>query len=316
MPLTQADVLAPDALEANRHGELSDAQRRGFGNQARYHRKSQLQFAGIALVIAVLVGGFASSTAPILTRALITIIALAIAAVLVVRSVTGADALTRDLRSARVEFVDGAIGKRTIGGGRARNTYFLEVGDRQFVVARGTHDLAPDAGYVRLYFLPRSRKVVNLERLPDPRYQNAMPQDLAREIRSPEVLRTLGAAMHSHTVRETNEARATLAAMAGAMQAAFAPQPAPPPGARDPRPLGHAIIGTWTNGFITISFFADGRVSADMMGRTQDGHWSVDANGHLVADVMGQARAAEAWIAGDQLTISADGEGITLTRRA
>ena len=306
----------PDALEANRHGELTDAQRRGLGNLARSNRKSQLQFAGIALVIAVLVGGFASSTAPIMTRAHITIIALAVAAVLVVRSVTGADALTRDLRNVQVQSVEGAIGKRRIGNGRARSTYFLDVGDQHFSVARDTHDFAPDAGYVRLYYLPLSRKLVNLERLADPRYQNASPQDLARDIKSPDMLHTLGAAVHSHTLREQNEARATVAAMGEAMQAAFGPHPPPPPSARDPRPLGQAIIGTWTNGLMTIRFSPDGRVTADVMGRAQEGHWSVDASGRLLADVMGRQQAGEAWVSGNQLTISADGQGFTLTRQA
>ena len=319
MALTQTDVLAPDALEANRRGELTDAQRQGFRNLARYNRKSQLQFAGIAIVIAVLVGGFASSTAPILTRALITIVALAIAVVLVARSVTGADALTRDLRRPQVQSVEGAIGKRRIGNGRARATYFLDVGDQRFTVARATYDTAPDAGHVRLYYLPRSRKIVNLERLPDERFQHATPQDLVHDIKSPELLRTFGAALHSHTRRETNEARATLTAMGEAMQAAFGPQaapPSPPPGARDPRALGQAIIGAWTNGLMTISFSADGRVTADTMGHTQQGRWSIDPGGRLLADVMGQQQAAEAWISGDQLTITADGQGFTLTRRA
>lgn len=316
MALTEADVFPPGALEANRRGELTDAQQRGFGNLARDNRKSQLQFAGIALVIAVLVGGFASSTAPVMTRALITIVALAIAAVLVVRSVTGADALTRDLRNVQVLSVEGAIGKRRIGNGRARPTYFLDVADQRFAVARGTHDFAPDAGYVRVYYLPRSRKVVNLERLADPRYQNATPQDLARDIRSPDMLHTLGAAIHSHTRREQNEARASIAAMGDAMQAAFAPEPPPPASARDPRPLGQAIIGAWTNGFMTVSFSSDGRVTTDMMGRTQEGRWSVDASGRLHGDVMGREGAAEAWVSGDRLTITADGQGITLTRQA
>jgi hypothetical protein len=316
MALTQSAVLAPDALEANRRGELTDGQRQGFGNLARDNRKSQLQFAGIALVIAVLVGGFASSTAPILTRGLITIVALAIAAVLVVRSVTGADALTRDLRSPRVEFVEGAIGKRRIGNGRARDTYFLDVGDRRFTVARATYDTAPDAGHVRIYYLPRSRKIVNFERLPDEQFQHATPQDLVRDIKSPDLLRTFGAALHSHTRQETNEARATLTAMGEAMQAAFGPHAAPPPRDRDPRPLGEAIVGAWTNGLMTISFSADGRVTADTMGHTQQGRWSIDSGGRLLADVMGQQQAADAWISGDQLTITADGQGFTLTRRA
>src|SRR5437764_201795 len=72
------------------------------------------------------------------------------------------DPLAGDARAGRVEHREGAIGKRRVGNGRARSSYFLVVGDRRFRVARSTYEAAPDAGYVRIYYLPRSRKLVNL----------------------------------------------------------------------------------------------------------------------------------------------------------
>ncbi len=47
------------------------------------------------------------------------------------------------------------------------SVYFLRVGRERFTVAPMANDAAPGAGQVRLYYLPESRKVVNLERLAD-----------------------------------------------------------------------------------------------------------------------------------------------------
>jgi hypothetical protein len=48
-----------------------------------------------------------------------------------------------------------------------------------------TYDAAPDAGVVRLYYLPRSRRVVNLERLPNaPLPDVVTPQTMAASVRA------------------------------------------------------------------------------------------------------------------------------------
>src|SRR5215831_12224 len=295
MPLTATDVFPPDALDANRRGELTDEQRRRLGNLARERRKSQFQFAGIPLVLAVLVGGFGSSSVSIVSRGLVTLVCLGIAAVLVVRSVTGADSLTRDLRDTRVESAEGAIGKRRHRAGRNATNYFLDVGDQRFVITHGTYEFAPTAGFVRVYYLPRSRKIVNLEQLANPAFEHATPQDIIRDAKAGNVLRTLGAAM-SFDTRKANEARANLAAMGDVIGAAFTAQPVPPSGAHDARPLSEAIVGTWTNGLMTVAFTPDGQVMAEMMGRKHQGNWSVDGSGRLHADVMGHAQTAEAWV--------------------
>jgi hypothetical protein len=89
----------------------------------------------------------------------------------------------------------------------------------------------------------------------------------------------------------------------------------PPDSARDPRPLAEAIVGRWTSGVITLTFNADGTATAGgAMGPGRSGHWSVDGQGHLVADVMGQRDSGDAWIVGDQLTITQGGESLTFKR--
>ena len=106
-------TLHPDALDANRRGELSDVQRRNFGAQSRDRRKSELSSAGFFVAGAVLFGFFASPTSSVILRVLLTIGCVAIAVFLVVRSITGGDALTRDLRRVQVQSVEGAIGRES-----------------------------------------------------------------------------------------------------------------------------------------------------------------------------------------------------------
>ncbi|HUO80304.1 MAG TPA: hypothetical protein VMU00_09180 [Steroidobacteraceae bacterium] len=301
-----ADPFPTDALEANRRGELSAAQRQGFGNLARARRKSSIGTAGFLLAGALLIGLFASPSAPMLWRVLIAGTCLAIAAFLVLRAVTGSDPLSRDLRDVHVAVVEGAIGKRRVANGRT-TSYFLEVGERRFGVGSLTFGAAPEAGYVRLYYLPHSRKLVNLERLPD--------RPVAPGTTVQDVVHSLGAALLTPGRRERNEARAALAGIGHAFQAALQPGALPAPG-HELRPLGDALVGTWSNAFATATFAADGRLTTRILGRERSGHWSVDADGHLHADLTGQPQAVEARVAGEQLTVALDGELVTFTRQA
>jgi len=100
--------------------------------------------------------------------------------------------------------------------------------------------------------------------------------------------------------------RAKMAPVMDAVKAARDEPVTPPPlGARDPRPLEQAIVGTWRSPILTIAFQADGSVSATMLGGMQRrGRWSVDRAGRLISDVMGHQDAAQAWVVGDELTIT------------
>src|SRR5262249_23584310 len=95
---------------------------------------------------------------------------------------------------------------------------------------------------VRVYFFPRSRKVVNLERLANP----PLPAEVTVD-----ALGSIAAASMSHNRREANEARARMASVTDAWNAMRTESPpASPSGPRDPRPLDEAIVGTWNNGLI------------------------------------------------------------------
>ena len=308
MPITPSNPFVPDALEANRRGELTEKQRHGFGALSGYQRRNDLSIAAFLVAGAVLVSFANSPTFSPVARTLVQLACLAIAAYLVVRSITGGSALARDLRESRVESVEGAIGKRQFSGGRSPGNYFLDVGNRRFQVARNTYAEAPDAGHVRLYFLPRSRKIVNLEQLANP----------AVEVTPQGIMASLGAAFLAGGTQDRNEGRAELASIGQALMAGMSrsPLPPPPPEARDPRPLRQAILGAWSRQMMKVTFTSDGRVTSSTFGAERSGLWSVDATGRLQSDLMGESQTVDAWVAGDQLTISTGDGAMTFERES
>jgi len=208
----------------------------------------------------------------------------------------------------KVQSTEGPIGKHR-GGSTGRSgtrSYWFEVGDGTFRATRRSYDAAPDAGMVRVFYLPRSRRVVNLERLPDVAFASGTT--------AKEMVASLGAAVRSHNRREVNEIRAKMAPVMDAVNAAR-DEPVTRPTLADPRPLEQAIVGTWRSAILSVTFDADGSVSATMLGGMQRrGRWSVDRRGRFVSDIMGHEDATEAWVVGDELTITADGTALKFTR--
>src|SRR4029077_3628376 len=139
---------------------------------------------------------------------------LVLAGFLVVRSFLGADALTQDLRSGRVESVEGAITKTrfTSPGKDSTTTYYFEVAGTRVTVGYAAYEAAPDAGMVKLYYLPHSHHLVNMERMAD----TAMSGDA---MKSPHIVQDLIAGMRSHDRNQAAEARAHLGTMGDAMKA-------------------------------------------------------------------------------------------------
>lgn len=311
MATTGTDPFLQDALDANRAGELTTPQRDRLRPIARNTRQSMLGAAVVFAVATAMMLFDRDFSLPAVFRVALAGACVVLAVFFLLRAAVGADALTRDLRHRKVQSADGAIGKRTrsSSGRRGWRTYWLEVGDGVYRVSPGGYKAAPDAGMVRVYFLPRSRRVVNLERLPDaPLSPGLTPQN---------ALRSLGSAVLTGRRREVNEIRAQMAPIADAVKAASdASATPPPPSARDSRPLAEAIVGTWTNALMTVAFDRNGTVTATLFGGMErHGQWSVDGAGRLIADVTGQREAAEAWIVGNELTIATDGGVLQFTRR-
>jgi len=316
MTVDTRDLFPPGALDANRAGELTDEQRRHFAGVLQRVRQNGRGNVGIALVMAgiCVIGALrAIRVAPPSTAAfavIAAIVLLAVAAIAIGRTLARSRALARDLARPTVRSVEGAIGKQ-LGRQQSRTSRrprYLDVGDERFRVSLGMYNAAPTAGFVRLYYLSRSRQVVNLERLPDRAFSApTSPDGLMQSVR---------AAVASHRRAPINEMRAEMAGLEKLAQSAFTPSTSPPPrGERDPRPLAESILGTWSNALMTVSFSGDGTVTAKLLtGLERRGHWSVDRNGRLRADVTGQPGDANAWITGDQLVIDVAGTALTFTR--
>ncbi len=312
--MTDTSAFLPAALDANQSGRLSDDQRKQWRGVSRGTRKGELSFALLLVVIGALVA-FAPGPAKYATvKPIIGAVCVVIAAILVLRSVTGTDSVTEDVRAGRVESVDGAITKAHItshGRQSSITTYYFDVAGKRMEVGKAAYDAAPDAGYVRVFYMPRSRRVVNFERLPDP----VVPDISA--VTPQQMMHGLAASFLNHDENARAEARAQIAAMGNQFQAHMAQAAVPPPAdQRDPRPLAQAILGSWSSRFMTVTFAADGTATTTMAGgRQQTGQWSVDDQGHLHAGMGGQDTVGDAWIVGNTLTVSTGAMGLTFERQ-
>jgi hypothetical protein len=305
-----------DALDDNRAGRLTRQQRQGFRGQSRGFRKAEFQFAVLITIIGLLVWFAAGPSKYATVKPLIGIGCLIIAGFLVVRAFVGADPLTQDVRSGAVEQVAGAITKTSLTThGRTSSTtwYYFTVAGTKVNVSRAAYEAAPEAGMVKLYYLPHSHELVNMERVAD----TAMTPEA---MKSPQLVQGLIAEVRSHDPNQVAEARAHLATMDEAFKASISTAEEPPPEATgDARPLAQAIVGTWSNAMMNVTFAADGTLNADMPAMPgvghRSGHWSVDSAGHLVSDIMGGHPApTEAWVSGDQLTVNLGKNALTLQR--
>ena len=308
MAQTTNDIYSAADIEANRAGRLSDNQRRYLKSDARSFSRGMLSGALVAVVIGALIATSNGPTPNAWTRPGLAAAFFAGAFVCLFLAVRP-NPEAGDASSGRVEAVEGAIGKRsfsTSSRSSSSTTYLLEVGEKRYKVGGAEYKAAPDAGWVRLYLTPRSHKVVNFERLPD-----QLVPDVA-SVPPAAMLGQLGKAIFSRDQETRNETRAEMEAMGNSLKAgmmATKEAATPPPAAdRDPRPLAQAILGKWQMGPMSVTFMPDGTMVATFLGgRQRQGRWSVGADGKLHADATGSSGAADAWIAGDTLTISQEG---------
>jgi hypothetical protein len=318
--MSTATIQSPfpsDALDTNRLGQLSPAQRKGLSGLARADRKGSLS----AALFCVVFGGFiliaVDSSKPATVHYGVPVVAFAAALFFLWRATSAGDALARDLHGSQVQSIEGAITKWVVqsASGSTPASHYIEVENHRFEVGRAAYDFAPEAGIVRVFYLPQSKFVVNMEHLAD----RPLP---AGAIEAPmDTLKQAFGAMRSHDHVQAAEARATMAALGNAERAILTPTAAAPPaaGQRDPRPLAEAILGTWQLGPMKVRFSGDGTAAILLpTGGTRDGHWSVDSSGRLHLDALmgGQEETTDAWVTGDSLTVSLGGQGLTAHRIA
>jgi hypothetical protein len=302
-----ASPFSQSALATNQSGRLTDEQAQRWAAIAKGRRQSvrgaALPFAAIGALL--LFANFPSANATARTNG--GIVFFGIAAILVVAA--NLEPVNADVREGRVESVEGAISKSYRYFRRSR-TYLLHVGGRRLqTLGRLSYDAAPDAGFVRVYYFPRSQRVVNLEQLADPPIPTGsgaaqeLVQDFARAVLTRD--RTTIA-----------EASARVAALKHVIEG-------PPPRAsaagsdRSPSRLrAEELYGTWTNPVLTLTFMENGIATLTMAfgGTRRDGHWSVDANGRLLTDATGSLEPLDATLNGNQLTIVIEGQRMAFTR--
>jgi len=305
----------PEALEANARGTLTEAQRNSCLARSRNLRWAEAGLGGLVIVLGLLFAATRHSSSVMPLRLAVLAGCLLIGAVLLWRALTGGDRLTADVRRGTVSSVDGAIYKRavrlsSIQGASPKPPYYFDVAGQNFeVMWQSAFEAAPPAGYVRVFYLPRSRKAVNLERLPDPPVSQVTVetmQESAKDVLS---------ALKSRNMARAAEAAAQLERQARYGQQFGSGPVTPPQDQPQARPLTEVIVGTWVGALMTVTFNADGSMTAgDSRARSHDGHWSVEADGRLRADALGQSTPTSAWVAGDELTIVMKGIPFTLHR--
>ena len=220
------------------------------------------------------------------------------------------DPLAADVREGRVDAVEGAVGKRRRqSNSRTRGArYYLNIGGRQLRTYLSAYDAAPDAGYARAYYLPRTRRLVNLERLPNPPLP-AGP-DEARGM-----FGRMARAFATGDPVAFAEARANAAGLLDAAQELIRE----PSNAASERVAGglvrEALVGRWTHPLFTVMLAEDGTATVTTIaGPSEAGHWSVDGHGRLLTDVTGTMEPTDAVLEAGRLTIQLEGQRLTFAR--
>ena len=271
-------VFTPDALDANRRGELTPEQAKAVRNSI------DNKHSGITGLVAAAAERAASPRG-------------------------------RDLAEGRVESVEGPFRKRwwqNYGRIPGANYRFVietrETGRQEYVCWRDMYEWAPHAGTMRLYYLPRSRLVINVENLSTGEATLEAIQQASGNYQA--------ARKEGDNVAKA-EALAELGGGAQAFERAVPEDAASLDMHSDSGSLAEAIVGSWKSPFGELTFREDGVVRARMGdGSNFEGKWSVDAAGHLHADIMGTAMDAEAALKGDQLTLRMDDQALILRRTA
>jgi len=303
-----AEPFHAEALAENRSGHLTGDQAIRFQRMASGRRNSTRGLAVPVGAIGALLLILSGPAATAATRHLAGWGFVAAAAVIL--AAPAFDPLAADVREGRVETVQGAVGKRrTQSKGPAGGTtrYYLNIAGRQLQTYLSAYEAAPDAGYVRAYYLPRTRRLVNLERLPNP----PLPSDPG-EARDMFGRIVRGLVTHDQGVI----ARANVGGLMDAAREFVEPSDAP----RGPVAGGlvrEALVGRWTHPLVTVTLAEDGTATVTTIaGTTQAGHWSVDGHGRLLTDATGTMEPMDAALDDGRLTIQLEGRHLTLTRAA
>lgn len=224
-----------------------------------------------------------------------------------------------DVKAGRVESIDGAVTKKTepLGFGEAQpgTQYVIRVADRERGVKRFNAigelwDLVPEAGFVRLYYLPRSRWAVNFEAI-DP------PTDAPAAEATPEGLRSAAAAFTAARGSGDRVGQAEAFAAVHSIEEQVTGSATGADGAaQEDAPLEQAIVGAWRSPLMRLGLElrADGTLVGELPdGSRHDGRWSLEGS-RLSAELPGTPIEADAAVSGDRLTLTMDGQSLAFER--
>jgi hypothetical protein len=229
--------------------------------------------------------------------------------------------VTGDLKSGAVATVEGALRKKKpINLSQSPESagaqhYALEVGGEDYEVpSRRVWDEIPPMGWARLYYLPRSRVVVNLELLPDHDVETS-PQDVVGTLRD-----AIGSALSPGLTKRSRIRRAERAAHAQAVvRSAFKGTPEISPDPTMPETAAPAdLVGSWTSMFFNVEVRGDGTLTIEnAQGVHQPGRWMVDADGQLHVCLDGgdsDDLVTPFTVSEDRLNLQFAGQEMTLER--
>ena len=304
----RVEPFSAETLPENRAGRLTSDQAQRFQRMVAGRRQSTrglaLPFGAIAALLLIMSGPPETAVTRHLAGWLFVV---ATAGILVAPAF---DPLAADVRKGRVEVVEGASGKRRVQSyGHTRGTrYYLIIGDRQLRTFQSAYDAAPDGGYVRAYYLSRTRKLVNLERLPNP----PLPADPGQ---ARDMFGRMARAFVTGDRAGFAEARADAAGLIDAVQDAMVEHSDRPPERVGEGLVRETLVGKWTHALATLTLAADGTATVTtILGATKRGHWSIDGHGRLLTDATGAMRPTDAALEGGRLTIQLEGQRLTFNR--
>ncbi len=299
-----------ETLALNRSGHLTLDQTTRFRNMAGGRARG---LRGLAVPVGAIGATLLILSGPAATAAKRHLIGWGFAAAAVVLlAAPTLDPLAADIRDGRVETVEGAVGKRRVqSAARTGFTrYYLTVEGRQLQTYLSAWQAAPDAGYVRAYFLPRTRRLVNLERLPNPPVPSG-----PGEVR--DMFGRIGRAMLDRDPQAIAEARAGAAGLMDAVRESIVEPSDSAEGPAAGRLDRGSLVGTWTHTLATVTLAGDGTLTVTTIaGTRQTGHWSVDEAGRLLTDATGTMAPTNATLDEDRLTVELEGRRLTFTRAA
>jgi hypothetical protein len=229
------------------------------------------------------------------------------------------DPIAKDLREGRVETIEGPARDKPPSDNSWRGdvgTHYRiqiansDVGTEIFRSPKAIFEFARLPSALRLYYLPRSRWIVNAELLADPPVQDLMSAQGGLQA----MLGALAGLRDPDPVAAAN-ARVRTAALGREVDQYLTRGTAPPAQRAAPEALTAALVGTWANPLVRATFRSDGTVSAHLPdGSERDGRWSVDREGRLHGEAGGKSIVGDASLEADRLTLYVLGHALTLQR--